>query len=96
MSEAMSGRMIVVDGRVVPDEDLKALYRRRQDMLLCLGGDGFTPYFFYEPRTGMYWEYLEFEDGQETLRPVTREWIERNWPGVRCDDRVAVDRPVRY
>lgn len=56
----MTGRSLLVDGRVVPNDDLKALLRRLQDMLLCLGGDGRMPYFYYEPSTGSYWEYTEF------------------------------------
>lgn len=96
MSDAMSGRFVLIEGRVVPNEDLKALLRRLQDMLMCLGGDGRTPYFYYEPGTDTYWEYSEFDDDQVTLRQVSRESIERNWPTVRCDDRIVVERPIRY
>lgn len=96
MSDELAGRYVLsADGMVVPDDNAKAIWRRVQDMLLLLG-PGRVPYFYVDPTDGTYWEFVEYEDDQITLRRVTREYIETNWPSVDFDRPVVVDRPIRY
>ncbi len=93
---SLHGRYVVGgDGRIVPDDAAVQLLRKQQSMLL-LGASGRAPDFFYDPVDGTYWESLEYEDGQLTLRQVDRTYIEENWPNVDPDARRTVDWPVRY
>lgn len=101
MSDEMVGRSVLsADGMVEPDEDAKAILRRVQDMLLLLGSEGFgpgrVPELYVDPSDGTYWEFREYEDGQITLRRVSRRYIETNWPSVDFDRPVVVPRPIRY
>ncbi len=93
MTEELCGRTVVApDGRVTADGNLKELYRRLRRMLL-LAASGNVPSFYFDPTTDTYWEHQQYEDGQETLRKVTRGWIEANWPSVKLDKRLVVDWP---
>lgn len=100
MSDEMVGRYVLsANGMVEPDEDARAILRRVQDMLLLLGesfGAGGIPPLYVDPKENSYWEFLEFEDGQITLRRVTRTYIEDNWPTVDFEHPVTVPRPIRY
>jgi hypothetical protein len=93
---ALTGRYVVgPDKRIEPDEDGKRLLRKQQSMLLLVAS-GRAPDFYFDPADGTYWESVDYEDGQMTLRPVTREYIEQNWPNVNPDKRIEVRWPVRY
>lgn len=97
----MVGRYFVAeDSRILPDEGAKAIWRRVQDMLLLLAkeglGPGRAPELYVDPREGTYWELDDYEDGQITLRQLTREFIAKNWPGVDFDHPVEVHRPIRH
>jgi hypothetical protein len=82
------------DGKLAEDEGYREIYRRLRGMLL-LAASGQVPGFYYEPSSKTYWEHIEYEDGQVTLRTVTRDWIERNWPSVRFDKLLEVNWPEK-
>jgi len=101
MSDELVGRYVLSATRMVePDDDAKVILRRVQDMLLLLGkegmGPGRIPELYVDPKESSFWEFREFEDGQITLRRVSRHYIETNWPSVDFDHPVAVPRPIRY
>lgn len=90
MTDEIVGRYFVgPDGKLTADDDYREIYRRLRGMLL-LAASGQVPDFHYDPSSNTYWELIEYEDGQVTLRRVTREWIERNWPTVRFDKLLEV------
>lgn len=80
------------DGRLVGDANYEEIYRRLRGMRL-LAASGQVPDFYFDPASGTYWEHIEYEDGQVTLRRVTRGWIEENWPTVKPDVLLQVDWP---
>lgn len=101
MSRELVGRYVFTSAGIVePNEDARAILRRVQDMLLLLSGEGLgpgrTPELYVDPKSDTYWEYREFEDGQITLRKVSRKYIQDNWPSVDFDHPVTVPRPIRY
>lgn len=97
MPQELAGKFYVAsDGSIQPDEGGIAIYRKLQGMLMLLTKHDRMPYFFVDPVDESYWEFTEYEDGQLTLREVTREYIEKSWPETDFEKRIVVDRPVKY
>lgn len=83
-TEELRGSYRFEDGRFVPLGDMAKIQDRISTMrLLADTGDG-VPSFYVDP-DGTFWEYVQMENYETTLRQVNRAWITANYPTVDPD-----------
>jgi hypothetical protein len=86
------GSYIFSEGKFYPTGDMETINKMRRDMKL-LGDNGPCNYgfFLFNPQDGTYWHDIEQENYDTELKLVDRDYIEKNFPTVECDNLVDVD-----
>ena len=77
--------------KFIPDEGMIKIESMLKGMELCMQNESHNEgTFYYRPSDQSWWHLREYETSDSTLERVTREHIEKNYPYIRCDDRVKV------
>ena len=77
--------------KFIPDEGMIKIRSMLKTMELCLADDHGEGAFYYRPSDDSWWHLHEYETSDSLLERVTREYIEKNYPYVECDNRIRVD-----
>jgi hypothetical protein len=83
------------DGRFIPRGEMSLIIKMLKRMKMLAGstetGKG---EFYLDPADDSYWHYAQSENYHTELRAVTREYIEANFPNVKCDKLIDVKWPA--
>lgn len=89
----IQGRSIFKNGKFIDDEGMKLIDKKIKDMKMLAGstetGEG---EFYFDSNNGSFWRYIQYEDYSVELKPVTRKFIESNFPTVDCNKMLDVKR----
>ena len=88
----IKGTYKYLNRRFIPDDNMEFINRKVKTMLYALGSETpSSPAVYYDKEAKQYWQCWEYIDHSKELTPVTREYIERKYPKVNCDDLVELD-----
>lgn len=89
----VKGHSIFKDGKFFDDDGMQLIEKKLKEMYL-LFDEGSCEYgfFYFDPKDNSFWHYIQYEDYSAELGPVTREFIEKNFPSVDCDKLLDVER----